>query len=701
VYVAAGLVALGARMAGILTLAWLPGLALLSLGGLSALLCHELYRRGAGDRLTPGWMAVDLACITWGVHLTGGLESPWYLWYLSNTAAAAFVAGRRGAIAVGALDALAYLGSLWLTGQVMPGDPRFWAALGRLLLLFGSGYFFLRGVTGLHQQNLLVRRLQLEQEQRVAQLTELAQDLEQGTRALAEANVQIRHSDRMKSQFLANMSHELRTPLNSIIGFSEILVERLGGQVQERYVKFLRNIHVSGQHLLGIINDILDLSRVESGKTELQPEPFRLATVIEGVLNVMHGMANKQGIVFELDVPATLPVLEADPVKLKQILYNLLNNAVKFSHPGGSVRVAARHLEAPASPLKVGSLCLEVSDRGIGIPADQHAAIFEEFHRVESKETEGIGGTGLGLTLVRRLVELHAGVVSVESAPGRGSTFRVFLPLAPRPRRSTLELSLPRPEGGRRVLVVEDDLLAYAGLAQTLGTAGYDPVRTGHGHQQVLELARAVRPALITLDLGLPGLSGWEVLKALKRDRETRGIPVVIVSMRTDHGLGLALGADDYFLAPLDRERLVARLRQIAPRAAGASPRVLVVDDEPVAHALVEDALAPEGYAVDHARSRREGLERARSQRPDVVVLDLVLDDLGGFGLLAGLRDREETASVPVVALTGRDLVEAERERLGARIEALLRTGPEVAAQLLATIRTLEARRQRQVAHAG
>lgn len=691
-----GLIGLGT---GVLQVRVAEGLLACGLGLASALALSSIYRRGRERAwMRPAWMLFDILLITWGVHITGGLASPWFIWYLALTSAAAFAAGGRAALAVVALEALAYLLLLSWRGDVRGFDAGFWQAVVRLLFLNGAALFSLRGIVKLREKRGQVERLRREDAAKMEQLTALAQDLDQGTRALAEANVQIREADRMKSQFLANMSHELRTPLNSIIGFSEVLAERLATQIEPRYLRFLRNIHGSGQHLLSILNDILDLSKVEAGRMELHPEAFPVAQAVEGVLNVMQAQAGQQRIELELDLSESVPVIEVDPAKFKQILYNLLSNAVKFSPPGASVKVTLRRLAGSASPLGEPAVELAVADHGIGIAPENHEAVFREFFQVEHTGARAQGGTGLGLSIVKKFTELMGGRVALTSAPGRGSTFRVFLPVqVSLPGTQPLGGVLERPlAGANRILVVEDDLAAYQALSRWLSEAGYFPIRASQG-EQALELARSLRPTAITLDLVLPGLSGFDVLRELKRDPLTRHVPVVIISMMDNRELGMTLGVDDYFLKPVERDVLVERLRELAPPSPVTRvSHLLVVDDEQGMHDLLGPGLRAHGFEVEHAHSAREALAAVERACPDAIVLDLMMPEMNGFDLAAALQERPDTAHVPLLVLTGMELAAGDRERLEGRIEALVAKGAGTPARLVAALRELEARRQRE-----
>ena len=379
-------------------------------------------------------------------------------------------------------------------------------------------------------------------------------------RELETRNREVQEATEAKSMFLASMSHELRTPLNAIIGFSQILLEKHEGSADPRQVGFLRNIHEAGEHLMNIINDVLDLSKVEAGKMQFFPEPFSVREAAESICHVMKGVAMVQRVAFEIDIPADLPLLESDPAKFKQVLYNLLSNAVKFSPPQSTVTISARVVRTASCDA---AIALSVIDRGVGIDEEHLGSVFEEFRQLGGDATKVQKGTGLGLALVRKFVELQGGEVSVRSRRGRGSTFTVTMPL-----HYQGVASEPRAEewpAGDRVLMVEDDAMDYCVARDALQAAGFVPIRA-RSADDALQLARSARPVAITLDVVLPGTDGWEVLKILKSDPATHDIPVVIVSRADNRDLGLALGADEYFVKPVDGDALVRRLQKLRLR---------------------------------------------------------------------------------------------------------------------------------------
>jgi signal transduction histidine kinase/CheY-like chemotaxis protein/ligand-binding sensor domain-containing protein len=508
-------------------------------------------------------------------------------------------------------------------------------------------------------------------------------------RELQVKNEQAEEANRAKSIFLANMSHELRTPMNAIIGFSEILVERLQDKLEPKYVGFLRSILQSGQHLLSIINDILDLSKVEAGKMELYPETFTVRSAIDSVCQVMKGLSGKKNITFAIAVDDDVREVETDHAKFKQILYNLLSNAVKFSKTGAVVRIDARR--APGEMVAV-----SVTDQGIGIGPEHLQVIFDEFRQVDTATSRTYGGTGLGLSLVKKFVELQRGRVTVTSTLGEGSTFTFTLPL--RFAGAAIPSPIVGPNGmvippGERVLVIEDEDEAFDTLSAYLQSAGYVPIRARTG-QEALDRARVMTPRAITLDLVLPGMEGWQVLRTLKADPATCDIPVIIVSMLANRELALAFGADDYFIKPVEWPRLLRRLAEITGRdAIPRGARLLLVDDDMAVHQMLEQELTREGYLLDSATSGGEAIERAERSRPDLIIVDLMMPGMSGFELAERLRQRESTSKIPIVILTAKELTDADRERLQNGISGLVMKGSAAGARLIRAIRSLDATR--------
>jgi signal transduction histidine kinase/DNA-binding response OmpR family regulator len=502
---------------------------------------------------------------------------------------------------------------------------------------------------------------------------------------LEESNAALKEANKHKSVFLANMSHELRTPLNAIIGFSELLTDASDGQFDEATRRrFLSQILTSGKHLLTLINDILDLSKVEAGQMELRLQAVSVAETVDQVVRTVEPLVTKKSLTLTANVNGVGDVL-ADAGKLKQMLLNLLSNAIKFTPEGGTVTIAGLRLKDTVE--------ISVADTGIGIADADQKQIFKEFHQVDHGPGRKHEGTGLGLALTRRFALLHGGDVRVTSRVNKGSVFTLSLPV----RASVL----PAPEPahvvgtngqhtGPLVLVVEDDPAAAELLTRQLVGAGYrtEVARTG---TQALERALVLQPAAITLDVILPEVDGWEVMTRLKSDERTSGIPIVVVSVVDNPELGLALGAIDYFVKPVDAQVLIHRLSEFGLKG-GDEVRVLVVDDEPANRMWLANALEPAGFTVLPAAGGREAIEMAKSEKPDFVLLDLMMPDVTGFDVVEALRADASTRETPILVLTAANLTEADKRMLNGRVSEILKRGTVASSDIVGLL-------QRVVAH--
>jgi len=500
---------------------------------------------------------------------------------------------------------------------------------------------------------------------------------------LREANAQLREANAHKSVFLASMSHELRTPLNAVLGFSELLLDAPERNFPpETQHRFLEQIHSSGKHLLSLINDILDLAKVEAGHMELRLQPVSVAGVFEQVMSIVEPLARQKQIHVSAN-PGGAGQIVADAGKFKQMLLNLMSNAIKFTPEGGAVSIAGARF---ADRIEV-----TVTDSGIGIAEADLNRIFEEFQQVDSSVGRQQQGTGLGLSLTRRFAILHGGDVTVESAVGKGSIFTIRLPLKAAPQLPVaLPVELSRSSADRArpcVLVVEDDTAAAELIVRQLDQAGFrtEVMRTG---ADVLSKARDLKPVAITLDILLPDFDGWEILTRLKREPATSSIPVIVVSVVDDPDLGIALGALDYFVKPVDTKLLVDRLKAVQDGSPvkRRSVSVLVIDDEVANREWVAGILEPAGFDVILAAGGREGIELARSRKPDLVLLDLLMPDLNGFEVVKAIRSTKETRETPIMILTAKDLTSRDRSRLEGTVSTVLSRASTGSADLLGVL---------------
>jgi signal transduction histidine kinase/DNA-binding response OmpR family regulator len=499
-------------------------------------------------------------------------------------------------------------------------------------------------------------------------------------RALEEAS-------RHKSAFLANMSHELRTPLNAVIGYSEMLQEELEDLGQADLVPDVERINAAGRHLLGLINDILDLSKIEAGKMELFLESVEIASLVSDVATTVGSLVEKKANVLAVDAASDVGEMHADATKLRQILFNLLGNAAKFTDHGTISLSVTRETGAAGD-----WLTFVVADTGIGMTEEQLGRLFQAFAQADASTSRRFGGTGLGLALVHTFCEMLGGSVTVTSAPGAGSTFTVRLPAdasAARPGSPNTDdpstaASAAMVGSGPVVLAIDDDAASRDLLHRHLAAEGVVVVAAASG-EEGLRLARELRPAVVTLDVLMPGLDGWAVLAALKGDPATADLPVIMLTMLDDRDLGYSLGAADYLVKPIDRERLLAAVRKHARRA--GVRRALVVEDDPATREMLRRTLEREGWSVDEAADGRVGLERVAASPPDLVLLDLLMPGLDGFGFVERLRAEPAWHAIPVLVVTAQDLTAEERRKLNGRVEQVLRKGAYSRDELLAQVR--------------
>ncbi len=531
-----------------------------------------------------------------------------------------------------------------------------------------------------------------------AELLVLAmEDVTERRRAEAEvatAKEAAETANRTKSLFLANMSHELRTPLNAILGFSEMLQEESIERGLQDFSADLQKISTAGKHLLGLINDILDLSKIEAGKMDLHLEGFDISSLIAEVASTIEMQVEKNGNTLEITCAPDVGFMRADLSKVRQGLFNLISNAAKFTHDG-QIKVGAERQSMDG----IDWIIFRVSDTGIGLSSDQIVRLFQSFTQADASTTRKFGGTGLGLALTRRFCQMMGGDVSVHSLPGRGSVFTIQLPatvtesISEAVSKETHQAPVDGPgngealpETGTCVLVIDDDPLQRDLMQRYLRKEGFT-VCAANGGAQGLRLAAQLLPVAITLDVMMSEMDGWKVLSALKDDPALCDIPVIMVTMVDDPERGFTLGASDYATKPVNRRRL----SQILKKYTCLTPPcpVLVVDDDASARSLMRAMLEKEGCAVSEAADGIAGLASMRRERPTLILLDLIMPGMDGFAFAAEVRLHREWRSIPIVVLTAADLTSDDRRRLNGNVETIVRKQGESSASLLEQVRSL------------
>ena len=500
---------------------------------------------------------------------------------------------------------------------------------------------------------------------------------------------QIRAAQRAKAAFLANMSHELRTPLNAILGYTELLDEEARDTDQPQLLPDLQRVHKAANHLLRLINDILDVSKIEAGRVGLFLERFSVLDLVRDVVDTVRPMVEQNRNHLRLEVDLEYAEMRADRTKLRQLLFNLLDNACKFTEDGDIV-VRVESLTASGGAPR---LAITVEDTGIGMSESQLAQLYEPFSQADASTTRRHGGTGLGLALCRLLANLMDGDIQVHSRLGEGSTFRVTVPTSVEPSTiGSLEASLgvtAQGHGSTTVLVIDDDPSVRDLLTRFLLKEGYRVLVAPDG-EVGLQVARRERPDAITLDVMMPRLDGWEVLKRLKSTPETANIPVVMCSIVDNTGLGFALGASDYLTKPIDRRALTTALAPFR----GSEGHLLVVDDNDDVRNVLSRTLRREGWTVTECNDGEQALDWLESNDPDVVILDLLMPGISGFDVVDRMQADERWRDIPVFVVTAKDLTPADQQRLQGSVQRVLEKSGQALRQLSDELRAVAPHRE-------
>src|ERR1700736_152712 len=531
----------------------------------------------------------------------------------------------------------------------------------------------------IQQRDGALQRAHSELEKRVRERTT---KLTIANKDLYLRNREVERATQMKSKFLASMSHELRTPLNAIVGFSDLLAEQTAGALNDKQKRFVNHIKQGSAHLLQLINDILDLSKIEAGQLELHCEYFHLKDALPEVLSTIRPLAMAKNIqvehMLEIDRPAY-----ADRVRFKQILYNLLSNAVKFTPKDGRISIACAEDEDFVS--------ISVTDTGIGIRAEDQAVVFEEFRQVEGAKDSTQEGTGLGLAITKRLVEQQGGKISLVSELGKGSRFSFTLPAGAKTETSATDAASATPphravaEGRKPLVLVVDD----EGPARELLASYLDPeYRTAMAESgaEAVRTAQQLQPDAITLDVLMPGSSGFETLAALRKNPETANIPIIVVSIVDQKQVGFALGAADYLIKPIRKSVLLEAIRKHVPYKADDDAAILLVDDDPGTLTLLEETLRAAGYETQSVRSGARALEVLSSKLISAVLLDLLMPGMDGFEVIRHVRQEATLKELPILVMTGKSLTPEESALLARDTQALFQKNGSWQQQLMVEV---------------
>ncbi|MGL6341301.1 MAG: response regulator [Waterburya sp.] len=518
-----------------------------------------------------------------------------------------------------------------------------------------------------------LKTLRQAQVELVEQKKELEIRVQERTAELAKSMTEAEKANQAKSQFLANMSHELRTPMNAIIGYSEMLIEEAEDMGQDDFVPDLQKIHGAGKHLLSLINDILDLSKIEAGRMELYLETFEIKSLINETVSMIQPLIEQNKNTLKCNLAEKLDMMHADLTKVRQSLFNLLSNASKFTHNGTITLDIYAHTSDNQQ-----WVTFKVTDTGIGMNSEQISKLFQAFTQADASTTRKYGGTGLGLAITKKFCQMMGGDINVTSELETGSTFTINLPIQvadlnkQKINHSSESQLIHDSDNRNTILVIDDDPTIHDLLKRFLGKKGFE-IRTANSGQEGIELAKILRPEAITLDVMMPGMDGWSVLTALKAHPQTADIPVIMMTMVDDQNLGYALGAAEYLLKPIDGKKLEAIVDKFKPIF--KSDSILVVEDDPGIREMLSRQLKTKNWQVIEAENGSEALIKLQNHTPGLILSDLMMPEMDGFELVHRLKQDERWRSIPVVILTAKSITIEERQKLNGGVNKIFEKG--------------------------